>query len=179
MRFSTRSAARLFASVFILMQSHFLLTSVLADEMLQGRIAEAFRLFSQGRMLEAERDFMLVLEDEPGDTQALLGLANVYLSQAMYSEVIVVVKQLPGAGNNSLEGLRLMGLAQHNSNQLDAAKVTYARLLQIGDYDPQALNAVAGFYRMTGDRILAEKVSGLRDCLLPEEGALKPGIVCN
>jgi Flp pilus assembly protein TadD len=178
MNINSQSALR-FPAVIVITLSYLLAISALADDAPQARIAAAHLAFSNGQMLEAERDFMLVLEAAPGDSQALLGLANVYLSQTMYSEVIAVIKQLPGSGNDSIEGLQLMGLAQKNSNQLDAAKLTYARLLLIGDHNPQALNAVAGFYRMTGDRVLAEKVSGLRDCLLPEEAALKPGLLCN
>ena len=153
------------------------LQPALAD--VSSRIVAAQEALVQGRPFESEREYLIALREEPGNELATMGLANLYFSLSMPQDVLETLNELPNQGRDIPESLMLKGLTYRVMGDLAQAGATYTRLLAVASDDPEALSAIAGHFTYIGDTVSAERISTIRDCLVPEEGALKPGLVCN
>lgn len=142
------------------------------------RLAAAQQAYEQGRVYESEREYLLALRDNPDNQVAIISLANLYMGLSEYQQVLNILEQLPNQVQDSAEPLMIKGHAQREMQQLALAQETYLRLLTVAPKNPEALGAIAGFYTYIGNSAAADAISERRDCLVPEEAAINPGLIC-
>jgi len=105
-----------------------------------------------GQPVEAEAVYEEAVAVNQTSVQARLALGQFYLSQGRLSEAEEQIRASGGLDPQAVQPrLFLAEIQQANGNMLDAEK-TYAELKTVAPEDPQAVQALAMFYRSTGQR---------------------------
>lgn len=99
---------------------------------------------SRGMTDEAEREFRLALEAEPGNQQALAGLGQISVKRGAYADAVQMLERATGSSNQMASAFRSLGDAYAALGELDKAATAYRQAVAL---TPADLDARLGLAR--------------------------------
>jgi tetratricopeptide (TPR) repeat protein len=122
---------------------------------------EAQELVDAGRYAEAEALYRSVVEEEPGNTEALYMLGVVRQRQGDPAEAIRLMRSASGQDPENADIHYSLGTLQMSVKAVDEARQSYLRALQIDPFHVGAHNGVAYTELSAGNYKAAEKAANL------------------
>ena len=105
------------------------------------RLLLAEKLFSNGRLDEAESEYQAVINKEKSNIQAKEGLAEVYFRKRKYSGVIVITEEMMAQGKASERMMVICAKSLVREKSIDAAQELYEKILDINpDFQDKELD---------------------------------------
>jgi tetratricopeptide (TPR) repeat protein len=93
---------------------------------------------SRGMTDEAEREFRLALEAEPGNQQALAGLGQISVKRGAYADAVQILERATGSSNQMASAFRSLGDAYAALGELDKAATAYRQAVALTPTDLDA-----------------------------------------
>ena len=139
-------------------------------------MSEATQAFSQNQFDVADQKFRAALAIDPRSTDALNGLAGLYIKEQQYTTAASVYELLIKLQPTSFDGWRGLFLANARADQNDQALAIVARFppgVRVAlDKDPEYLRTLAAIYQAQGRTADAERALDLALALpFPGDGS--------
>lgn len=131
-----------------------LATTRIDKNIIRFNIAETFMALT--RFADAEKMFRQLVQEEPNNAQARLGLGRALMALHRYVDLITQLNNLTSDQNVGREARHYLGLAYMETGKLETALPLLERAAQEGPYFKEALQALVTLHRRLGSIERAE-----------------------
>jgi protein O-GlcNAc transferase len=109
----------------------------------RAHVVAGNELLARGLDDQAEREFRLALETEPGNQEAFAGLGQLNVKRGAYSEAVPMLERATRVSTQMVSAYRSLGDAYVALGQLDKAAVAYRQAVALTPGDLQTRLALA------------------------------------
>ena len=121
------------------------------DSIIESQIRKGEALFSEGKLEEAERCFLNLLDNNPADSEILNNVGVIHYTRGNLEEAETFFFRAIAAEDEYQEALINLANLYENSKRWEDAARYYEKCASINDQDPNLFNQLGRVYLEKGD----------------------------